>query len=150
VSGKFLRTANPALTVAHRAKVYGVPALGAPPMSAPHLDARIINGASWLLFGPFAGWSPKFLKRGHPTDLALSVKPGNLSELLSVGVSQLRLVQYLVGQLLASEADRVDALREFVPSADGSDWETAVAGQRVQVIRPKKGRGGVLEFDTTV
>ena len=150
VGGKFLRTSNQALTSAHRAKVYGFPPLGAPPMSAPHLDARFINGKSWLLFGPFAGWSPKFLKQGQVTDLPLSVKPHNLLSMLGVGATQLGLVNYLVSQLLLSDADRVDGLREFAPGAVDSDWETTVAGQRVQVIRRAKGKGGVLEFGTTV
>ena len=150
VGGKFLRTSNQALTAAHRAKVYGFPPLGAPPMSAPHLDARIINRKSWLLFGPFAGWSPKFLKQGQITDLPLSVKPNNLPSMLGVGVTQLGLVKYLIGQLRLSDEGRVDAMREFAPGAVDSDWETTVAGQRVQVIRPAKGKGGVLEFGTTV
>ncbi|MDT5013042.1 MAG: hypothetical protein QOH57_4659, partial [Mycobacterium sp.] len=98
---------------------------------------------------PFAGWSPKFLKQGHLTDLPSSVKPNNLAELVSVGASERALVKYLIGQLALSDDDRVDALRDFVPSAVASDWETIVAGQRVQVIRPEKGKGGVLGFDTT-
>jgi malate dehydrogenase (quinone) len=148
VSGKFLRSDSPDLAAAHRAKVYGFPAAGAPPMSAPHLDARLINGKSWLLFGPFAGWSPKFLKQGHLTDLPRSVKPNNLKELLSVGMTEMNLVRYLLGQLLLDDDDRIDALREFVPTATSSDWQTIVAGQRVQVIRPENGKG-VLGFDTT-
>ncbi len=115
VGGKFLRTSNQALTAAHRAKVYGFPQLGAPPMSAPHLDARIINGKSWLLFGPFAGWSPKFLKQGHVTDLPLSVKPNNLLSMLGVGVTQMSLVNYLVGQLRLSDEGRVDASARIRP-----------------------------------
>ncbi|WP_019969708.1 malate dehydrogenase (quinone) [Mycobacterium sp. 141] len=149
VGGAFLRTDNPALTAAHQAKVYGLPPLGAPPMSVPHLDTRVINGKSWLLFGPFAGWSPKFLKQGKVTDLPLSVKPNNIMSMLGVGFTEIGLVNYLVGQLLLSEADRVDTLREFAPSAVDSDWELDVAGQRVQVIR-RNGAGGVLEFGTTV
>jgi malate dehydrogenase (quinone) len=150
VGGQFLRTSNPLVTAGHRAKVYGFPPLGAPPMSAPHLDTRIINGKPWLLFGPFAGWSPKFLKQGHVTDLPLSVKPNNLASMVGVGLTQMVLVKYLLGQLKLSEADRVDALREFAPSAVDSDWDLTVAGQRVQVIRPAKGKGGTLEFGTTV
>jgi malate dehydrogenase (quinone) len=149
IGGKFLRTDNPALAAAHRAKVYGFPPPGAPQMSAPHLDLRIINGKPWLMFGPFAGWTPKSLKQGHFTDLPLSVKPNNLWSMVSVGLTQTTLVNYLIGQLLMSEADRVDALREFAPSARDSDWQTIDAGQRVQVIRPKKGKG-VLEFGTAV
>ena len=88
--------------------MYGAPPLGAPPMSVPHLDTRVINGRSWLLFGPFAGWSPKFLKQGKVTDLPFSVKPNNLGSMLGVGLTEMSLVKYLVGQLLLSEADRVD------------------------------------------
>jgi malate dehydrogenase (quinone) len=149
VGGEFLRTGNPVLAAAHQAKVYGAPPLGAPPMSVPHLDTRVINGKSWLLFGPFAGWSPKFLKQGKVTDLPFSIKPNNLASMLGVGLTELSLVKYLVGQLRLSEGDRVDALREFAPGAVDSDWELDVAGQRVQVIR-RKGAGGVLEFGTTV
>lgn len=149
VGGQFLRTHNQTLTAAHQAKVYGAPPLGAPPMSVPHLDTRVVNGRSALLFGPFAGWSPKFLKQGHVTDLPFSVKPHNLASMLGVGLSEVGLVKYLVGQLLLSESARVQALREFAPSAVDSDWELDIAGQRVQVIR-KKGNGGVLEFGTTV
>ena len=149
VGGEFLRTDNRALAAAHQAKVYGQPPMGSPPMSMPHLDTRVIQGRSWLLFGPFAGWSPKFLKQGKVTDLPLSVKPDNLGSMLGVGLTEMDLVKYLVGQLRLSEADRVDALREFAPSAVDSDWELDVAGQRVQVIR-RKGAGGVLEFGTTV
>jgi malate dehydrogenase (quinone) len=149
VGGAFIRTDNPELTAGHRAKVYGLPPLGAPPMSVPHLDTRVIQGKSWLLFGPFAGWSPKFLKQGKITDLPLSVKPDNIMSMLGVGLSEMSLVNYLIGQLLLSESDRVDTLREFAPSAVDSDWELDIAGQRVQVIR-RKGAGGVLEFGTTV
>ncbi len=149
VGGQWLRTGNPELAARHQAKVYGAPPLGAPPMSVPHLDTRVINGRSYLLFGPFAGWSPKFLKQGHVTDLPFSVRPDNLGSMLGVGLTELSLVKYLVGQLRLSEADRVDSLREFAPTAQDSDWELDIAGQRVQVIR-RKGVGGVLEFGTTV
>jgi malate dehydrogenase (quinone) len=130
--------------------VYGVPAPGAPPLGALHLDLRFVNGKSWLVFGPYAGWSPKFLKHGHFTDLARSVKPDNLPSMLGVGVTQLAMVNYLIGQLRLSQPERVRALREFAPSAADSDWELTVAGQRVQVIRPDRRKGGVLDFNTTV
>jgi malate dehydrogenase (quinone) len=149
VGGEFLRTDNPVLAAGHQAKVYGAPPLGAPPMSVPHLDTRVINGRSWLLFGPFAGWSPKFLKQGKVTDLPLSVKLNNLGSMLGVGLTEVSLVKYLISQLLLSEDDRVNDLREFAPSAVAGDWDLDVAGQRVQVIR-RKGAGGVLEFGTTV
>jgi malate dehydrogenase (quinone) len=149
VGGRFLRTEKPALTAAHKAKVYGQPPVGAPPMSVPHLDARVINGKSWLLFGPFAGWSPKFLKQGDVFDLPESVTLNNFAAIVNVGLTQVGLVKYLVGQLMLSDAERIDALREFAPSAIDSDWELNVAGQRVQVICGSKGKG-VLDFGTTV
>jgi len=130
--------------------VYGLPPLGAPPMSMPHLDTRVINGKDWLLFGPFAGWSPKFLKAGNFTDLPLSVKPNNLASMIGVGLTELPLLQYLIGELLQSPADRVDTLRKFAPTAQSQDWEIDIAGQRVQVIRRDKKKLGVLEFGTTV
>ncbi|OBI94476.1 malate:quinone oxidoreductase [Mycobacterium sp. 1245805.9] len=150
IGGRFLRADNPTLTAAHRAKVYGTPAPGAPPLGALHLDLRFVNGKSWLVFGPFAGWSPKFLKHGHFTDLPRSVKPDNLVSMLGVGATQLTLVNYLIRQLRLSEPDRVRALREFAPSATDSDWQLTVAGQRVQVIRRDRRRGGALDFNTTV
>jgi malate dehydrogenase (quinone) len=149
VSGKFLRTNKSALTEAHQAKVYGQPPIGAPPMSVPHLDTRVINGESWLLFGPFAGWSPKFLKQGDVLDLPESITLNNFAAIVNVGLTQWSLLRYLVGQLLLSDAERIHALREFAPSAADSDWELNVAGQRVQVICGKSGKGK-LDFGTTV
>ncbi|MGH3959202.1 malate dehydrogenase (quinone) [Mycobacterium sp.] len=145
IGGRFLRSSNPAAVAAHRAKVYGFPSRGAPAMSAPHLDARILNGKSWLMFGPFVGWSPKFLKQGRLTDLPRSIRPDNLLSTLAAGVKQRKLINHLIGQLQLSPAARVDALRQFMPSAVDSDWESLVAGQRVQMIR-----WGALDFDTTV
>ncbi len=150
IGGRFLRSANPAIVAAHRAKVYGAPAPGAPPLGSRHLDLRIVHGKQWLVFGPFAGWSPKFVKHGRVTDLPRSVKPDNLVSMLGVGASQTTLLGYLVGQLLLSQSGRVDALREFAPGAVASDWETLIAGQRVQVIRRDPRKGAVLDFDTTV
>ncbi|MGL4305059.1 MAG: malate dehydrogenase (quinone) [Mycobacteriaceae bacterium] len=150
VSGQFLRCTNPDLINQHRAKVYGKAAVGAPPMSVPHLDTRVINGKPGLLFGPYAGFSPKFLKAGKITDLPLSVQPNNLISMLGVGVHELGLTKYLIGELLQSAEQRIGTLSEFVPEAEGKDWELITAGQRVQVIRRAKGSGGVLEFGTAV
>lgn len=150
VSGQWLRTDLSSLTEAHNAKVYGLPPLGAPPMSMPHLDTRVIAGKDWLLFGPFAGWSPKFLKAGKFTDLPLSVKPDNLLSMVGVGLTELPLVKYLVGELLQSFEGRVDTLRKFAPTAQSNDWELDIAGQRVQVIRRDAKKMGILEFGTAV
>ncbi|MGV9819919.1 malate dehydrogenase (quinone) [Nocardia xishanensis] len=149
VSGQFLRCTNPDLIDMHEAKVYGKAAVGAPPMSVPHLDTRVINGKRGLLFGPYAGWTPKFLKDGSNTDLFKSIRPGNLVPMLGVGVTELSLVKYLVSELLKSQSGKVYTMEEFIPRADGRDWELITAGQRVQIIR-RKGIGGVLELGTAV
>ncbi len=145
IGGVFLRCGAAELTAAHRAKVYGAPVPGAPSTTAPHLDARMVNGASWLLFGPFAGWSPKFLKHGRATDLPRSVRFDNVRSLLSAGIRERELVGYLLGQLRRTHGTRVEALRGFLPDADQAHWQEIRAGQRVQVIR-----GGQLDFDTTI
>ena len=53
-------------------------------MSVPHLDTRIVDGKASLLFGPYAGFSPRFLKQGSLLDLPLSVRPHNLIPMLAV------------------------------------------------------------------
>ena len=149
VSGQFLRTRNPELVARHQAKVYGQAKVGAPPMSVPHLDLRLIDGEQALLFGPYAGFSPKFLKAGSMWDLPRSVRGGNLGSMLGAGIANIPLTRYLIGQVLQSTGARFRALEEFVPTAEQSDWELITAGQRVQVIKqdPTTGRG-VLQFGT--
>jgi malate dehydrogenase (quinone) len=150
VSGEFLRTDNPDVVARHRAKVYGKAAVGAPPMSVPHLDTRVVDGETSLMFGPYAGFSPKFLKTGTLVDLLASVRFGNLVPMLAAGLSNLPLVGYLVAQLAASKRAKLAALQEFFPEADPADWYRMVAGQRVQVIKKDPARGGVLQFGTEV
>ncbi|SEB43983.1 malate dehydrogenase (quinone) [Terriglobus roseus] len=150
VSGQWLRCTNRAVIEQHAAKVYGKPALGAPPMSVPHLDTRVIDGKRELLFGPFAGFTTKFLKTGSFLDLPGSVGPGNLVSMLGAGATNLELTKYLIGQVLQSQEDRINALREFVPTARGEDWVLEIAGQRVQIIKPDPKMGGKLEFGTEI
>ena len=148
ISGQFLKTTNPQIVAQHQAKVYGKADIGAPPMSVPHLDTRVVDGGTALLFGPYAGWSMKFLKHGSWTDLIRSIRPGNLVPMLAVGVRNLDLVKYLVGEVTATDTDRLRTLRAFMPTAHPRDWELVTAGQRVQVIKKDKAQGGVLEFGT--
>ena len=151
VSGLWLRAKNPELIEEHNAKVYGKAKVGAPPMSVPHLDTRVIDGQKGLLFGPYGGWTPKFLKSGSYLDLFKSIRPDNIPSYLGVAVKEFGLTKYLIEEVLKNFDARVDALREYVPSADGDDWETVVAGQRVQVIKPAGfPKGGTLEFGTTL
>jgi malate dehydrogenase (quinone) len=44
----------------------------------------------------------------------------------------------------------LDALRNYFPLAKTEDWELAIAGQRVQVIKKDDKEGGVLEFGTEI
>jgi malate dehydrogenase (quinone) len=150
VSGQWLRCTNRAVIEQHAAKVYGKPALGAPPMSVPHLDTRVIDGKRELLFGPFAGFTTKFLKTGSFLDLPGSIGTGNLVSMLGAGATNLLLTKYLIGQVLQSQEDRINALREFVPTARGEDWVLEIAGQRVQIIKPDPKMGGKLEFGTEI
>ena len=149
VSGHFLRTDNPELVKQHRAKVYSQAQVGAPPMSVPHLDTRVVDGKESLWFGPFAGLNPKFLKHGSVLDLPLSVRPKNLIPYLSVAIKNLDLVTYLLREVSKSRKKKLESLREFVPNAKEEDWTYYEAGQRAQVIKPAKG-GGVLQFGTEV
>jgi malate dehydrogenase (quinone) len=148
VSGIWLRCDDPGINKRHHAKVYGKAAFGSPPMSVPHLDTRVIGGQHSLLFGPYAGFSSKFLKHGSLLDLFESVRPANIEPLLSVARDHFDLTEYLIGQVLQSETHRLAALDEYYPNADSRDWRLQVAGQRVQTIKPDVKRGGLLEFGT--
>lgn len=150
VSGLFLVCKDEAIAKKHLAKVYGKAPVGAPPMSVPHLDTRYIDGKRTILFGPFAGFSPKFLKTGSNMDLIKSVKPNNLITMLSAGIKEMNLTKYLISQLTLSNEERMEDLRQFVPNAKSEDWEIVVAGQRVQVIKDTDQGKGTLQFGTEV
>ncbi|AEE51989.1 malate dehydrogenase (quinone) [Haliscomenobacter hydrossis] len=150
VSGQWLVCNNESIIAEHNVKVYGKASVGAPPMSVPHLDTRLIDGKKALLFGPFAGFTTKFLKNGSYFDLPLSIELDNFIPMLSAGWNNLALTRYLIQQATLSHADRIKALREYYPHAKADDWELAIAGQRVQVIKKDEEEGGVLEFGTEI
>ena len=150
VSGQWLVCHNPEVIAQHHAKVYGMAPVGAPPMSVPHLDTRIIAGKPALLFGPYAGFSTRFLKQGSLLDLAASVRPGNLKSMLGASLHNLDLTRYLVGEVVQTHAQRMDTLRGFYPEARDTDWTLDTAGQRVQVIKRDARQGGRLEFGTEI
>ncbi|AEH49358.1 malate:quinone oxidoreductase [Parageobacillus thermoglucosidasius C56-YS93] len=151
VSGLFMVCNNPEIVEQHHAKVYSKAKIGAPPMSVPHLDTRYIDNKKMLLFGPFAGFSPKFLKNGSNMDLFTSVKPHNLTTLLAAAFKNFSLEKYLIQQLMLTKEKRMKELREFIPTAKSEDWDIVVAGQRVQIIKDTETGGkGTIQFGTEV
>ncbi|HEY5715523.1 MAG TPA: malate:quinone oxidoreductase, partial [Psychromonas sp.] len=150
ISGQWLVCTIPEVVEKHHAKVYGKAPVGAPPMSVPHLDTRIIDGKKTLLFGPFAGFTTKFLKKGSFWDLPTSVNPSNLFPMLSVGLQGFDLIRYLISEVLQTHKSRVKALQQFYPEAKPADWFLSMAGQRVQIIKKGTDRAGKLEFGTEV
>jgi malate dehydrogenase (quinone) len=150
VGGSFLVSETPAVAERHLAKVYGKAAVGSPPMSVPHLDTRYLDGKQALLFGPFATFSTKFLKQGSYFDLPASVTIDNFRPMVAVGWDDFELVEYLAGQLIMSDADRMAALREYFPQARDADWRLWQAGQRVQIIKRDPEKGGVLKLGTEI
>ncbi len=150
VSGQWLFCKNRELIEQHHAKVYSKAGVDAPPMSVPHLDARFINGKKELLFGPFAGFSTKFLKEGSNLDLPRSLNFDNLPSMWGVFWHNLPLTTYLIDQVRKDHKDRIEDLKLFINDARPEDWELKIAGQRVQIIKRDKEQGGVLEFGTDV
>ncbi|WP_152223716.1 malate dehydrogenase (quinone) [Pseudomonas sp. SCB32] len=150
VGGSFLVTENPSIAQQHLAKAYGKASVGAPPMSVPHLDTRVLDGKRVILFGPFATFSTKFLKEGSYLDLLASTNVHNVWPMTRVGIDEYPLVEYLAGQLMLSDADRLKALREYFPEAQAEDWRLWQAGQRVQIIKRDADKGGALKLGTEI
>jgi malate dehydrogenase (quinone) len=150
VGGSFLVTENATVAQQHMAKAYGIASVGAPPMSVPHLDTRVLDGKRVILFGPFATFSTKFLKEGSYFDLLSSVTTHNIWPMTKVGVDQYPLVEYLAGQLMQSDDDRFAALQQYFPEAKQQDWRLWQAGQRVQIIKRDEEKGGVLKLGTEI
>ncbi|MDS9878578.1 malate dehydrogenase (quinone) [Pseudomonas protegens] len=150
VGGSFLVTDNASVAEQHLAKAYGKASVGAPPMSVPHLDTRVLDGKRVILFGPFATFSTKFLKEGSYFDLLTSTTTHNFWPMTKVGIEQYPLVEYLAGQLMLSDDDRFAALKEYFPNAKQEDWRLWQAGQRVQIIKRDEEKGGVLKLGTEI
>jgi malate dehydrogenase (quinone) len=143
-------TENPTIAEQHLAKAYGKASVGAPPMSVPHLDTRVLDGKRVILFGPFATFSTKFLKEGSYLDLLTTTTTHNVWPMTKVGIKEYPLVEYLAGQLMLSDEDRMDALKEYFPNAKAEDWRLWQAGQRVQIIKRDEAAGGVLKLGTEI
>jgi malate dehydrogenase (quinone) len=150
VSGIWLRCDEAAINKRHHAKVYGMADVGSPPMSVPHLDTRVIGDTHSILFGPYAGFSTKFLKRGSWFDLFASIRPGNILPMLEVGLHNFNLDEYLVDQVVQTPKERFATLRFYYPSAQPQDWHIQQAGMRVQIIKRDPVHGGVLKFGTEI
>lgn len=150
VSGEWLRCTNKEIIERHGTKVYGQAQVGAPPMSVPHLDARLIDGEPQLLFGPYAGFSTKYLKQGSYWDMFASLQWGNIVPMIQAGLKNIPLTKYLVSEVMKSPKDKLESLRDFYPKAELKDWKIEVAGQRVQIIKENEQGKGILQFGTEV
>ncbi|WP_308491580.1 malate dehydrogenase (quinone) [Microbacterium terrisoli] len=145
IGGQWLMSSKPEIVAAHHAKVYSKATVGAPPMSVPHLDTRVVDGQTSVLFGPFATFSPKFLKNGSMWDIVTQVRPSNLGSMLKVAATNVDLIRYLISELLKNHHRKVQDLRELMPGAKDEDWTLRQAGQRAQVMHE-----GKLQFGTEV
>ncbi|RMV91565.1 Malate:quinone oxidoreductase [Pseudomonas coronafaciens pv. porri] len=150
VGGSWLVTENQDLAMQHMGKAYGIASTGAPPMSVPHLDTRVLDGKRVILFGPFATFSTKFLKNGSYFDLLTSTTTHNVWPMTRVGIEQYPLIEYLASQVMMSDDDRFAALKEYFPNAKKEDWRLMQAGQRVQIIKRDEEKGGVLKLGTEI
>ncbi len=149
ISGKWLICEKDDLTSLHNAKVYGKVDIGSPPMSVPHLDTRWIEGKKYLLFGPFAGLTTKFLNTGSNLDFFRSLRKENILSITQVGLQNYDLVRYLISQVLSHQKDKINSLKNFMPSVNPDDWQIMNAGKRVQIIKSYK-NSSQLKFGTEV
>ncbi|MUL68276.1 malate dehydrogenase (acceptor) [Mycobacterium sp. CBMA 234] len=148
VGAAFLRCARPEVVAQHDAKVYGQAAIGAPPMSVPHLDKRVVDGDGYLMFGPYATFSTKLLKGGKLTDFFTTLRWHNLHVLAAAAAQSLPLVRYLITELLTPFSGKIKQLQRYYPGADPRDWELVPAGQRAQLVTPDAERIGALRSGT--
>lgn len=150
VSGQWLVCEDEKLAEQHFAKVYGLASVGAPPMSVPHLDTRYVNGKKSLLFGPYAGFSTKFLKTGSYMDLFNSISMGNIGTMVGAGLDNMDLTKYLISEVMASQDKKLESLKQYFPNAKKQDWRLEIAGQRVQTMKRNKDGKPELAFGTEV
>lgn len=148
VGAAFLRCSAPEVVGRHSAKVYGQAAIGAPPMSVPHLDRRVVDGTAHLLFGPYATFSTRLLKHGSWTDFFTTLRWHNLHVVAAAGLQNLDLVRYLLTELAAGPQKRFAQLQRFYPEVDPAQWQLVLAGQRAQLVTPEPRRIGVLRAGT--
>lgn len=150
VSGQWLVCHNPEIVKQHKAKVYGKASIDAPPMSIPHLDLRVIDGQEALLFGPFAGFTTRFMRQGSLLDLFSTITIDNIVSMLKVGLDNLDLLRYLISEVMQTRKSRIKLLRDYYPEVNIDDWSLAKAGQRVQIIKKDPNKIGTLKFGTEV
>lgn len=137
VGGRFLRAPISEEQAKHyRAKTYGKAKVGAPPMSVPHLDLRVVDGKHYLLFGPFASFKP-VLERGRGFfDYLTSIRLHDIPGLLNVALEHFPLVKYLISESFKGEKSMFEELDSFAPGLSKKfDWKPIEAGQRVQIIK---------------
>ncbi|MFN2362320.1 MAG: malate:quinone oxidoreductase [Marinobacter sp.] len=137
VGGRFLQAPISEEQAGHyRAKTYGKAKVGAPPMSVPHLDLRVVDGKHYLLFGPFASFKPVLEKGRGFFDYLGSIRLHDIPGLLNVALEHFPLVKYLVSETFKGEKSMLEELESFAPGLSRKfEWKPIEAGQRVQIIK---------------
>lgn len=137
VGGRFLQAPiSEEQAEQYRAKTYGKAAVGAPPMSVPHLDLRVAEGQHYLLFGPFASFKPVLEKGRGFFDYLSSMRLHDIPGLLNVALEHFPLVKYLVSETFKGEKSMFEELESFAPGMSRKfNWKAIEAGQRVQIIK---------------
>ena len=67
-----------------------------------------------------------------------------------MGLENLDLVKYLMGQARLNDDDRQAELVKYYPNAKREDWTLVTAGQRVQIIKKDPEKGSILQFGTEI
>ncbi|KZX75231.1 malate:quinone oxidoreductase [Oleiphilus sp. HI0009] len=137
VGGRFLAAEiDKEVAQSYGAKTYGKAAVGAPPMSVPHLDLRVADGKYYLLFGPFATFSPILEKGRGIVEFIRMVHLHDIPNLLNVAREHFPLVTYLFKETFKGESAMLKTLDEFAPGLSNKfNWKVVQAGQRVQIIK---------------
>jgi len=115
-----------------------------------HLDTRIIDGQQALLFGPFAGFSTKYLKTGSYFDLIRAIGPGNIWPMLAAGWHNIDLTRYLIGQVLQSPEGPPGRTAQVRAHGATGGLDPGDRRPAVQIIKGDPKLAGKLEFGTEV
>jgi malate dehydrogenase (quinone) len=70
--------------------------------------------------------------------------------MVGAGITNLSLVKYLIGELLAGRTKKQESLQKFASTAKRDDWYLATAGQRVQIMKRDANGKPTIRFGNEV